>query len=133
MTRSRARQNPDQYTMISAQLKIVKVLVEELLSASGGPNAAGATGEDADDDDNDDDGDWEDDNTQFVDLASGMTKSQLMAYAADDAPLYARGRDDETQAYLVNWFRGRTQDPGFAEVFANLSPAEQEKLQTMSE
>jgi hypothetical protein len=135
VTRSRARQNPDQYTVIPAQLKIIKVLVEELLSASGnsGPNGAPGAGAEEDDDEDDEDGDWEDDGPAFVDLASGMTKSQLMAYAADDAPLYARGRDDETQAYLVNWFRGRTQDPGFAEIFAALSPVEQDKLRTMSE
>ena len=30
MTRSRARAQPDQYTSVSAQLKIIKVLVEEL-------------------------------------------------------------------------------------------------------
>lgn len=131
MTRSRAKQNPDQYTTISAQLKIVKVLVQELLSASGNrPFDASAAATDADDEDDEDD-DWEDDSNDFLDLGSGMTKSQLMAYAAeDDVP--ARGKDDETQAYLLEFFRQASQKPGFGDTFNSLTSEEQEKLRSMS-
>ena len=131
MTRSRAKQQPDQYTIVSAQLKIIKVLVEELLSASGtnrGLEAAAAAG----DEDGDEDGDWEDDSNDFLDLGTGMSKSQLMALG-DDGPGFSRGRDDETQSFLVNFFQQQGQKPEFAEVFNALSQQEQEKLREMSQ
>lgn len=131
MTRSRARQDPEQYTIISAQLKIVKILVDELLSASGSARNLDAAAAAELDDDDDEDGDWEDDD--FLDLASGMTKSQLMALGAEDGPGMSRSRDDETQAYLLDFFRKAAQSPGFNDVFNALTPSEQEKLRTMSE
>lgn len=131
MTRSRAKQQPEQYTVISAQLKIVKVLVEELLSASGtSQNIDSSNAADLDDGD-DDDGSWEDDENDFLDLGSGMTKSQLMAFGADDGPSYGRGKDDETQAYLLNFFQQQAQKPEFGQVFNALTEAEQEKLRSM--
>ncbi|KAK1033592.1 hypothetical protein LTS16_016150 [Friedmanniomyces endolithicus] len=133
MTRSRARQQPDRYTTISAQLKIIKVLVEELLSAASGNrplNAADAV--DLDDDDEDDDGEWEDDGQGFLDLGAGMTKSQLMAYGEDDED-GGRGRDDETQTFLLEFFRRQAGEPGFGEVFGSLTGEEQEKLRGMSD
>ncbi|KAK3707475.1 hypothetical protein LTR37_012117 [Vermiconidia calcicola] len=129
MTRSRAKQNLDQYTVIPAQLKIIKVLVEELLSASG-RSIDPAAAADLDDEDEEDD-DWEDDPNDFIDLGNGMTKSQLMAYAAEDGPTADRGRDDETQASLLNFFRQTAQKPGFADVFNALTPEEQEKLRSL--
>ncbi|KAK4494691.1 hypothetical protein PRZ48_014047 [Zasmidium cellare] len=131
MTRSRAKQQPDQYTIVSAQLKIIKVLVEELLSASGtnrGLEAAAAAG----DEDGDEDGDWEDDSNDFLDLGTGMSKSQLMALG-EDGPGFSRGRDDETQSFLVNFFQQQGQKPEFAGVFNALSQQEQEKLREMSQ
>lgn len=132
MTRSRARNNPEQYTIISAQLKIIKVLVDELLSASGNARNFDANNA-AELDDDDEDDDWEDDGGDFLDLGSGMTKSQLMAYAAEDGPGASRGRDDETQSYLVQFFQQAAQKPGFNDVFTALTSDEQEKLRTMSE
>ncbi|EME40949.1 hypothetical protein DOTSEDRAFT_74489 [Dothistroma septosporum NZE10] len=132
MTRSRARQQPDQYTVISAQLKIVKVLVEELLSASATARSIDAAAAvELDDDDDEADGDWEDDSNDFLDLGTGMSKSQLMAYGAEDSAAFSRGRDDETQAYLLDFFRQQAQKPEFVEVFNALKPEEQEKLRTM--
>jgi importin-9 len=123
MTRSRAKEQPDTYTAVSAQLKIIKVLVEELLSASGNRalDAAAAGVDGAADDDEEDDEEWEDDPEEFLDLGAGMTKSQLMAFGADDSPAATRGRDDETQAYLLNFFRQAAQKPGFGEVFNSLT------------
>lgn len=132
MTRSRARQTPDEYTSISAQLKIVKVLVEELVSASGNRAIDPADAVELDDDD-EDDGDWEDESNDFLDLGSGMTKSQLMSLGADDSSTFARGRDDETQAYLVNFFRQAAQKPGFDEIFNALTNEEQDKLRNMGD
>lgn len=135
MTRSRTKETPDTYTTVSAQLKIIKLLVEELLSASGNramdAAAAGMDGT-ADDDDEEDD-EWEDDPNEFLDLGTGMSKAELMAYAEDDSPSAARGRDDETQAYLLNFFRQAAQKPGFDEVFNFLTPDEQDKLRSMSD
>lgn len=131
MTRSRARQNPEQYTIISAQLKIVKVLVDELLSASGSARNLDAAAAAELDDGEDEDGEWEDDD--FLDLASGMTKSQLMALGNEDGPEPSRSRNDETQAYLLDFFRRAAQSPGFNEVFNALTPSEQEKLRSMGE
>lgn len=130
MTRSRARQTPDQYTVISAQLKIIKLLVEELLSASGPRQVDGAGAVDLDDDD-EEDGEWEDDPNDFLDLGSGMTKSQLMSLGEDD-DAFERGRDDETQSFLLGFFRQEAQKPGFAHIFNALSQDEQEKLRNMS-
>jgi hypothetical protein len=130
MTRSRARAQPDQYTTVSAQLKIIKVLVEELLSGSG-PRSLDATTAAELDEEFSDDGDWEDDSADFLDLASGMTKAQLMALGAEDSA-EARARDDETQTALVEFFKVKAADPDFGAVFAQLTPAEQEKLRNMS-
>ena len=132
MTRSRTRQTPDQYTQISAQMKIIKVLIEELLSASGNRTLDPATAADLDDDD-EDDGDWEDDADDFLDLGAGMTKSELMAMGAEDGPSVSRGRDDETQGYLLDFFRQAAQKPGFVEVFNSLTQEEQDKLRSMSD
>ncbi|KAF2483017.1 armadillo-type protein [Neohortaea acidophila] len=131
MTRSRARQAPDQYTVVSAQLKIVKVLVEELLSASGNRAIDPADAVDLDNDD--EDCEWEDDPNDFLDLGAGMTKSQLMAFGAEDSNTFSRGRDDETQAYLVGFFRQAAQKPEFGDAFNSLTPEEQEKLRNMSD
>lgn len=131
MTRSRARQQPDQYTVIPAQLKIVKVLVDELLSASDASRNADALAAADLDDDDDGDGEWEDDPNDFLDLGSGMSKSQLMAYAADDSISLSRGRDDETQAYLLNFFRQQAQSAEFNNMFNALTPEEQNKLRNM--
>lgn len=133
MTRSRAKETPDTYTIVSAQLKIIKVLVEELLSASGNRALDAAAGVDGAADDDEDDEDWEDDSEEFLDLGTGMTKSQLMALGAEDGPSTMRGRDDETQALLLNFFRQASQKPGFGDVFNSLTAEEQDKLRAMSE
>lgn len=110
-TRSQARNNPDQYTIIPAPLKIIKVLVEELSASGGGggsghdldPATASAAfnnnangdsddgGDDGDFDDDDDD-DWEDIPSSsgggagagnILDLNLGITKQELMGFAAE--------------------------------------------------
>ncbi|THW41829.1 putative importin 9 [Aureobasidium pullulans] len=134
MTRSRARANPDQYNIIPAPLKIVKILVDELLSpltnaiSRGVENLAPASEVEKAESVASDESGWEDEDG-FLDLGAGMTKEALMGYAAEDAP--NRGRDDETQAYLLQWFGGKAQEDGFGEVFAQLTPEEQEKLRSM--
>lgn len=141
MTRSRARQTPDQYTIIPAPLKIIKILVEELLTSNSGnvtahTGADGATNDDNNDEGGDDDEDWEDDPNDFLDLGAGMTKAQLMAYGEEDGPGtggFERGRDDETQSYLLQFFREQGRDERFAGTFAELTEEEREKLRRMGD
>jgi hypothetical protein len=116
--------------MIPAQLKIVKVLVEELLSGNGHRTLDAGAAAELDDEDSDN-GEWEDDPADFLDLGSGMTKAQLMALGAEDSAV-DRARDDETQNALLNFFRSKATDADFGAVFAQLTPAEQEKLRNMS-
>ncbi|KAK0715505.1 armadillo-type protein [Lasiosphaeris hirsuta] len=134
LTRSRAKQNPDQYTIIPASLKILKVLIEELLSASGlqaAANVASATAtaqfEDADEDD--DDG-WEDAG-DTLDLSLGSTKADLMGWLENSN---SRQRDDETQAYLVEFFMraARENIAGFQEWFTMLTEDEKAKLHQLA-
>ncbi|RWA09716.1 hypothetical protein EKO27_g5399 [Xylaria grammica] len=135
MTRSRAKQNPDQYTIIPAPLKILKVLIEELLSASGlgsAPNAAAAAAAAAEfaDEDNDDNDSWEDD-PDTIDLNLGSTKADLMTYLDANN---MRSRDDETQQYLTDFFVAAARDnvAGFGEWYNNLSDKEKGKLSEMA-
>jgi hypothetical protein len=132
MTRSRARANPDQYTIIPAPLKIVKILVDELLSNNVSRSIetlAPASGLEKADSVGSGDSDWEDEDG-FLDLGAGMTKEALMGMVADDAP--SRGRDDETQGFLLQWFGVKAQEEGFGEVFGQLNTNEQEKLRSMA-
>jgi importin-9 len=48
----------------------------------------------------------------------------------EDGP--TRIRDDETQAYLVQFFRTAGAKPGFEEVFNALTPDELEKLRSLA-
>ncbi|ORY15626.1 armadillo-type protein [Clohesyomyces aquaticus] len=131
LTRSRARANPDQYTVVPAPLKILKVLIVELSGAAGSrsqlESAAGAEYAD----EGSDDGEWEDEPDLFQDLASTMNKEQLMAFANDE-PGMSRAPDNETQAFLVDFFRRAGQTKEFKDEFEALSVDEQQKLKEMS-
>ncbi|KAI2618750.1 ARM repeat-containing protein [Hypoxylon sp. NC1633] len=134
MTRSRTRQTPDQYTIVPAPLKILKVLIEELLSASGADSAANAAAiaaaaaEFADEDD--DDG-WEDDPADTIDLSLGGVKNDLMSFLEASN---MRHRDDETQAYLTEFFLAAARDniADFGEWFNRLTEDEKAKLNKLS-
>ncbi|KAF2761809.1 ARM repeat-containing protein [Pseudovirgaria hyperparasitica] len=120
--------DPDQFAIIPAPLKILKVLVQELLSASGmASHLDGSNAQEAADDEADDDDGWEDDDV--IDLGLGMTKQDLMGYDTDAA---TRGKDDETQTYLLQFFQGASTKPGFDDLFNALTPEEQQKLRAMS-
>jgi hypothetical protein len=117
--------DPDKYTIVPAPLKILKVLVVELQSASGVPLDAQAAAELAEEDSGDDD--WEDEVNPFVDLGSGFSREQLMAFAAEE-PGGGRQRDDETQGFLVDFFKRAATTQGFAEEFGQLTEEEQQRL-----
>uniref|UniRef100_L2FDT3 Importin beta-5 n=1 Tax=Colletotrichum fructicola (strain Nara gc5) TaxID=1213859 RepID=L2FDT3_COLFN len=133
MTRSRAKANPDQYTVIPASLKILKVLIEELLSASGANAAANAAAVAAAaefaDEENDDDG-WEDE-PETLDLSLGGVKNDLMSYIEGSG---ARQRDDETQAYLTEFFMraARENVANFQEWYGMLTEEERGKLNELA-
>jgi importin-9 len=84
--------DPDQYTSVSADVKILKVLVEELHSASGGMRstdmaAAAAAAAVADEEASDDD-DWEDE-PDALDLGIGSTKQgRFSSFASSGAPVF---------------------------------------------
>jgi hypothetical protein len=124
--------DPDQYTVIPASLKILKVLIEELLSASGlqsaATAAAAAAAEFADEDDGDDG--WEDD-PDTIDLNLGSTKSDLMGYLEASN---MRRRDDETQQYLTEFFirAARENIADFAQWYTQLTEEEQGKLNDLA-
>ena len=127
--------DPDQYTIIPAPLKIIKVLIEELLSASGIQNtashAAAAAAEYADEE-GDDDG-W-DDVPNILDLGLGSTKAELMAYG-DAQGSFMRQRDDETQAYLTEFFVKAASEnvAGFNEFYGRLTDDEKRKLNELAQ
>ncbi|CAD0109611.1 unnamed protein product [Aureobasidium uvarum] len=132
MTRSRARANPDQFTIIPAPLKIVKILVDELLSNNVSRSVetlAPASELEKAESVGSGDSDWEDEDG-FLDLGAGMTKEALMGMVADDMP--SRSRDDETQGFLLQWFGVKAQEEGFGAVFGQLTASEQEKLRSMA-
>lgn len=118
--------------MIPAPLKILKVLIEELLSASGlNSHFAGATADfDDDDEENDDDG-WED-VPGILDLGLGSTRKELMAFGEAS---YTRQPDDETQAYLTDFFIGASKNDlaSFTQWYALLSEEERSKLKEIAD
>lgn len=128
-----------------ATLKIIKVLIEELQAAGGANSQLSPTEIEKLEEAGSDDGSWEDD-PDMLDLGAGTTKQgtyfcghemetvligqiDLMALAEDN-PYAQRQRDDETQAYLIEFFHGAAAKPGFDAVFAALTEAEQEKLRS---
>ena len=126
---------PDQYTIIPAPLKILKLLIDELSSASGHGAAAGAasaavTAEFENADDEDDDG-WEDEN-DTIDLALASTKADLMGWAETAS---TRQRDDETQTFLVEFFLKAAQEniAGFQDWFNLLTDDEKRKLNELAQ
>lgn len=123
--------DPDQFTIIPAPLKILKVLVDELASASGMQSAATAAAAAAAQfvDDDEDDG-WEDE-PDTIDLSLGTTKSDLMSYL--DAS-NMRNRDDETQHYLAEFFvRAASENiADFNNWYGGFTDDEKSKLQSLA-
>jgi hypothetical protein len=121
--------DPDTWTAVPASLKILKVLIVELQSASGAStNMDAAAAQELADEGSDGD-DWEDEPNPLLDLGGGLTKEQLMAYAAEDGPGTSRQRDDETQAFLVDFFNRAAQTPGFQDEWNALTAEERSRVQ----
>jgi hypothetical protein len=63
-----------------------------------------------------------------VDLGSGFSKEQLMAFANEE-PGSGRQRDDETQGFLVDFFKRAATTEGFMDEFNLLNDEEKQRLQ----
>lgn len=142
VTRSRAKANPDTYTSVSAPVKILKLLIEELAVAGAGvtsnpaagvdANGASLTGESRDVDVSDDEDDeWEDDDTLAA-FGGGEAAAALKAFAEEEVPGSGRGgADAETFKTLEDFFRGQAADEQFKTDFERLTEKEREVLGRM--
>ncbi|MBE3048292.1 hypothetical protein IMZ48_38470 [Candidatus Bathyarchaeota archaeon] len=115
-----------------ATLKILKVLIQELLSASGSgsaaANAAAMASAAADYDSDDGDNTWEDEPDLLHDL--GFSRSEMQALGEEGGRL----QDDETQAYLTEFFVGAARDntANFQEWYGMFSEEERAKLEELA-
>ena len=140
-TRSQAKKNPDRYTAIPANVKILQILVNELTAATKYENGIIAQGKaaaseldelDSDDDDGEngaDGGDWEDVGTPGVlDLASLVAKENLMGDGQTTPTGDRSAPDDETTVYLIDWFREESTKPYFQHDYGQLSEDDRQRL-----
>lgn len=125
--------DPDQYTIIPAPLKIIKLLIDELQAASGvgaAANAASAAVASTELDSDDDDEGWEDDD-DTLDMGLASTKADLMSFIEGPG---RRQPDDETQNFLTEFFLicGREDTASFKEWYNMLSEEEKQKLNELA-
>lgn len=158
-TRSQAKKEPDQWSVIPVPLKLVKVLIQELANPVS-PTTPGLTLGTQNGGSDDEDDDWEDEPT-LLDLAAPKTRSgklyctsshsiffytgknvelklklklvlELMTYM-DESKWNARQWDDETQKYLVEFFHAVEAEPDFQNQYHSLTDVEREKLHRMDQ
>ncbi|KAL8705049.1 MAG: hypothetical protein Q9201_001819 [Fulgogasparrea decipioides] len=127
-TRSQSKQTPLRYSVISVPLKLTKVLISELANPIS-PSTPGLVHNHLRADSDDEDDEWEDE-PGFVDLGNPTTTAQLMSYA-DESKWNVRQWDDETQQYLVNFFKQASTEPDFETLYQGLTDEEREKLHRM--
>lgn len=124
--------DPDQYTAVPATLKILKVLIQELLSASGSgsaaANAAAMASAAAEYESDDGDDTWEDEPDLLHDL--GISRSELLAFGEESGRL----KDDETHAYLTEFFVSAARDnlANFQEWYGMFTDEERQKLEELA-
>lgn len=111
----------------------MKLLIDELLSASGAQAAASAAAaaiSAADFDDDDDEDGWEDDD-DTLDLGLAATKGDLMSFIEGPG---RRQPDDETQTFLTEFFIqcGRENIANFQDWYSLLSEEERQKLNELA-
>jgi len=100
ITRSQAKSNPSQYTQIPIPLKIIKLLIKELVpvpdssAIQQGINASASQVGDSDDE-------WED----LDDVGFPGSKKDLMALGDEGSGRQSRIRDDETNVFLIEFFK----------------------------
>ncbi|KAI4261179.1 MAG: hypothetical protein L6R42_003622 [Xanthoria sp. 1 TBL-2021] len=127
-TRSQSKRTPDRYSIIPVPLKLTKVLISELANPLS-PSTPGLQQNQFTDQSDDEDDEWEDE-PGIVDLSNPTTTADLMAYA-DESRYNVRQLDDETQTYLVDFFKQASTEPDFGDLYQGLTDEEREKLHQM--
>ncbi|KAL8722132.1 MAG: hypothetical protein Q9225_001325 [Loekoesia sp. 1 TL-2023] len=127
-TRSQAKRTPDRYSIIPVPLKLTKVLISELSNPLS-PSTPGLMQNQLNGDSDDEDGEWEDE-PAIVDLGNPTTTAELMAYA-DESKWNMHQLDDDTQSYLVDFFKQASTEPDFQNLYQGLTDEEREKLHQM--
>ena len=152
-TRSQAKKEPDQFSIIPVPLKLTKVLIQELaLPSPLTPGLAGGLSKNAKESSpsDEDDDEWEDE-PPVIDLGAPTTRQgwlrqsafgceiadmlplvDLMSYM-DESRWNTRQTDDETQKYLIDFFNNVSNEPGFQQLYHSLTDEEREKLHKMNE
>ncbi|KAI5813349.1 armadillo-type protein [Pyronema omphalodes] len=125
MTRSRAKQTPDQYTMIPVPVKIIKLLVQEL-GGSAEVNSTKFFNSTAADFEDDDEEGWEDVDNQLN--VPGMSREELLALGTSGRT--SRQLDDATYNILASFFKEvSSKNIGdFQSIYNTLKPEEQHQL-----
>ncbi|KAL8961471.1 MAG: hypothetical protein Q9193_001979 [Seirophora villosa] len=127
-TRSQSKRTPDRYSIIPIPLKLTKVLISELSNPLT-PSTPGLMQNKLSGDSDDEDGEWEDE-PNIVDLGNPTTTAELMAYA-DEAKWHVHEVDDDTQSYLIDFFKQASTEPDFQNLYHGLTDEEREKLHSM--
>ncbi|KAL8732492.1 MAG: hypothetical protein Q9166_002706 [cf. Caloplaca sp. 2 TL-2023] len=127
-TRSQSKRTPDRYSVIPVPLKLTKVLISELANPLS-PSTPGLVQNQFNDHSDDENDEWEDE-PGVVDLTNPTTTADLMAYA-DESRYNVRQWDDETQTYLVDFFKQASTEPNFRDLYEGLTDEEREKLHQM--
>ncbi|KAL8837957.1 MAG: hypothetical protein Q9170_002329 [Blastenia crenularia] len=127
-TRSQAKRTPDRYSIIPVPLKLTKVLISELLNPLS-PSTPGLMQNQLNGVSDDEDGEWEDE-PGIVDLGNPTTTAELMAYA-DESKWNVHQLDDDTQSYLIDFFKQASTEPDFHSLYQGLTDEEREKLHQM--
>ena len=130
-TRSQAKKQPDQYTIVPVPLKLTKVLVQEIVTT---PQSAGlglrkqsiAHTQGSDEDE------WEDE-PAILDLATSGTRQDLMGFMDEMNQWNVHQSDDETQQYLIHFFNEVANESYFQEMYHALNESEKEKLMHMND
>lgn len=129
-TRSQAKKEPDQWSIITVPLKLVKVLIQELANPRS-PTPPGLTLGNQNGASDDEDDDWEDE-PALLDLAAPKTRAELMTFM-NESKWNERQWDDETQKFLVNFFHTVETEPDFLNHYHSLTDIEREKLHRMDQ
>lgn len=150
-TRSMAKKEPDQYKMITLQMKILKVLVAEIppdpSPVSGSLKAkkwVSYKGQEDDSDEEDGDEDWEDDD-DVLDLATATAREgksypiRLLSFIQADSLVtelmngsfthFSRDYNKDTQDVLLGFFHLVAQQPEFQTQYPLLNEQEKQKLE----
>ncbi|KAL9641218.1 MAG: hypothetical protein Q9204_000206 [Flavoplaca sp. TL-2023a] len=127
-TRSQSKRTPDRYSIIPVPLKLTKVLISELANPLS-PSTPGLQQNQLNDHSEEEDDEWEDE-PGIVDLSNPTTTAELMA-VIDESRYNVRQLDDETQTYLVEFFKQASTEADFGDLYQGLTDEEREKLHQM--